>query len=115
MVRRNRKQQYMIVFITYEDKMKGLVNHSSLTSLFPSIVSIIQNMNHKTTNVILGSLSRVVYGEEYLIDEIEDLQFQISHYSFFQVNSIQTDVCIRPSCALSILLKMTLWWMDIVE
>ncbi len=92
MVRRNRKQQYMIVFITYEDKMKGIgeIIHR-LTSLFPSIVSIIQNMNHKTTNVILGSLSRVVYGEEYLIDEIEDLQFQISHYSFFQVNSIQTE------------------------
>ncbi|MDD4212572.1 MAG: 23S rRNA (uracil(1939)-C(5))-methyltransferase RlmD [Bacilli bacterium] len=93
MLRRNQKNQIMVVLITYEDKMKGIgeIIHR-LTMRFPSIVTMIQNMNHKTTNVILGNQSRVLYGDGILVDQIGNISYRISHYSFYQVNSIQTKV-----------------------
>ena len=56
------------------------------------ISSIMINVNKKDTNVILGEKSKTLYGNDYIIDYIDDIKFQISPLSFFQVNPIQTEV-----------------------
>ena len=93
MLRRNYSNEIMVVLITNEDKMKGIgsIIHR-LTSQFPSIVSIIQNMNHRKTNVILGSDSQVLFGDPYIYEKIGDISYRISYSSFFQINSIQTRI-----------------------
>lgn len=48
--------------------------------------SVVINQNTSTGNVILGEKSRALYGEEYLLEEIMGLKFQISLNSFLQVN-----------------------------
>ncbi len=35
------------------------------------------NYNDKNTNVILGEKSRVIYGEEYITESYENLNFQV--------------------------------------
>ena len=54
--------------------------------------SIIQNINNKTTNVILGEKCKTLWGEEAISDYIGEFKFKISPLSFFQVNPIQTEV-----------------------
>lgn len=58
----------------------------------PGIKSIIQNINSKKTNVILGLESKTLWGEDTISDYIGDFRFNISPLSFFQVNPIQTEV-----------------------
>lgn len=57
----------------------------------PEIVSVVQNINEKNTNVILGRRSRVLYGEDKYRDELLGFTFEISHQSFYQVNPLQTE------------------------
>src|SRR5699024_9309214 len=50
------------------------------------------NINTKKTNVILGLENKVIYGNGKINDYIDDLIFEISPLSFFQVNPVQTEV-----------------------
>ena len=53
--------------------------------------SIVQNINKKRTNIIMGSKNRVLYGKAFIKDKLGSLKFSISPLSFFQVNSEQTE------------------------
>ena len=55
----------------------------------PGLVSVVQNINTRHTNVILGSKTRLLFGKTTIQDRIGSLQFHISAQSFFQVNSEQ--------------------------
>ncbi len=83
----------MIVIITNGQNLphkKELIH--LLKDSLPNLKSIIQNINTRKTNVILGNKSIVLYGENKITDWIGDLKFNISAESFFQVNPIQTEV-----------------------
>ena len=57
----------------------------------PEVVSIVQNINSEKTNVILGKQAMVLFGQDYYTDELMGHTFKISHQSFYQVNSEQTE------------------------
>lgn len=85
-------EEMMIVFVTnhlmmpHAQKIVGDIRQE-----IPEVVSIIQNINQEKTNVILGNQSMVLYGQDYYKDELMGHTFKISHQSFYQVNSIQTE------------------------
>ncbi len=56
----------------------------------PGMTSICVNVNSLETNVIFGPQLRVLYGPEYIEDELMGLRFRISPLSFYQVNPLQT-------------------------
>ncbi|MDC3417507.1 23S rRNA (uracil(1939)-C(5))-methyltransferase RlmD [Aquibacillus salsiterrae] len=81
----------MIVLITRTEEIPGkdeLVKE--LHETYPQIKSIVQNVNKEKTNVILGKKTKVLWGEEYIYDNIGDITFAISAKSFYQVNPPQT-------------------------
>ena len=63
-----------------------------IVSRLPKVKSVIQNINPKRTNVILGEESKVLWGNEVIYDNIGDIRFAISAHSFYQVNPVQTKV-----------------------
>lgn len=62
-----------------------------LISRYKKVVSIVHNFNPDATNIIFGKKSKVIYGEDFIRDEINGVYFKISHRSFYQVNPIQTE------------------------
>ena len=52
-----------------------------------NIVSIIQNINPKDTNIILGEKTKILYGEPYIKDSMLGNSFMLSCPSFYQVNT----------------------------
>lgn len=58
----------------------------------PEITSIVHNINLRKTNVVLGERERVLFGPGFILDNICGLSVRISSQSFYQVNSVQTDV-----------------------
>lgn len=83
--------EVLIGFVTKAGKIsniKEIVNH--LTNKFPQIVGIVQNINDKKSNVILGQKNISLYGKEFIIEQIKDLKFKVSLHSFFQINPVQT-------------------------
>ena len=68
-----------------------------LTKNIKGIKSIIQNINSKATNVVLGDKSITLWGEDTIKDYIGQFHFNISPLSFFQVNSTQTEVLYKKA------------------
>lgn len=66
-----------------------LVN--KLIKRHPRIVSVMMNVNKYQTNTILGNYFKVLYGRNYIIDELCGLKFKIGCRSFYQVNAYQTE------------------------
>ena len=63
----------------------------------PNITSVVQNINSRRTNVILGDITKVLYGKESIADKIGEFTFQIAAKSFFQVNTKQAEVLYKTA------------------
>ena len=70
-------------------KEKELVEE--IKAEFPSVKSIIKNINTKNTNVILGDKNIDLYGNGYIEDKLGNYTFKISPLSFYQVNPVQAE------------------------
>lgn len=55
------------------------------------MTSISINCNTEHTNVILGRKTVVLWGQEYITDQIGEISYEISPVSFYQVNPVQTE------------------------
>ena len=83
----------MVVLVTNGSKLPNKDEFISLiTENIPGIKSIVQNINSKPTNVILGQECITLWGESTISDYIGEFKFNISPLSFFQVNPVQTEV-----------------------
>ncbi|MDT8716082.1 23S rRNA (uracil(1939)-C(5))-methyltransferase RlmD [Clostridium sp. 19966] len=85
--------EVMVVLVTNGKKLphkESLVE--KLKENIAGIKSIIQNINTKNSNVIMGLENIVLWGTENITDYIGEFKFSISPLSFFQVNPLQTKV-----------------------
>ena len=80
--------QLMLIIVTTRPKIfriETLIER--LTSQFPNLVSVIQNINDQNTNAIFGQDFRLLYGSETIVDTMLGNEFEISAPSFYQVNT----------------------------
>ena len=84
--------ELMLVIITNKEELLGKeVIIDTLKNEFTNLKSIIQNINDKNTNIIMGKKCITLFGEEYIVDFLGDYKFKISPLSFYQVNPVQTE------------------------
>ncbi|MCD8209533.1 MAG: 23S rRNA (uracil(1939)-C(5))-methyltransferase RlmD [Coprobacillus sp.] len=82
----------MVVLVTNCDTFPSRNNFvKSLVNSHPEINTIVQNINTRDTNVILGEKEKVLYGKGFIKDSILGINFNISSKSFFQVNPLQVE------------------------
>lgn len=62
-----------------------------LRDAVPGLKSVVQNINKKQTNIVMGNKTRLLYGKATIKDRLGTLKFNISAQSFFQVNSVQAE------------------------
>ena len=85
--------QVMVVLVTGTDEFpdeRKFIN--ALLSRHSEITTIVQSVNDRRTNLLLGNESRVLYGNGYIEDELMGKRFRISPRAFYQVNPVQTAV-----------------------
>ena len=94
MIRRGfNTNEVMVVIVTNGHKLPNKEEFiNEIVDTIPGIKSIVQNINSKPTNVILGQECITLWGEPTISDYIGNFRFNISPLSFFQVNPIQTEV-----------------------
>ena len=84
--------EMMVTLVTRLDEFKGKNNFvKELVKRCPIITTVIQNVNPRDTNVILGEKERILYGPGHIKDSILGVNFLISSKSFFQVNPVQVE------------------------
>ncbi|MBO5004091.1 MAG: 23S rRNA (uracil(1939)-C(5))-methyltransferase RlmD [Clostridia bacterium] len=72
---------------------------------FPEVKTVVKNINVKNTNVILGNVNEVIYGDGYIYDKLGDYTFKISPMSFYQINPVQTEVLYNTAIEMANLSK----------
>ena len=83
----------LVCIVTNTEKIKNIDELiKMLTEKVSGISGIIQNINDKKTNVVLGKKFNTLWGDDYIIDSLGDVKFKISPRSFYQVNKKQTEV-----------------------
>ena len=86
-------EETMIVLVTSKDELPHKKEFIELMrENIKDLKSIVQNINPKNTNVILGTKCKTLWGKDTIVDTIGDFKFNISPLSFFQVNPVQTEV-----------------------
>lgn len=79
--------EIMMILITYDKVLPGrkrLVQE--LRKLEPGITTILQNINDRDTNALLGKEYVTLYGPGFIYDELCGYRFKISPGAFYQVN-----------------------------
>ena len=85
-------KEVQVCLITAKSKLPNkdeLVD--TLTKSFEQITSIVQNINKRTDNVILGDKTVTLWGDDYLQDTLCSNIFKLSPHAFYQVNHAQTE------------------------
>lgn len=85
--------EIMVVLVTASPVFPSKNNFvKALRAKHPEITTIIQNVNGKSTSMVLGDKEHVLYGKGYIEDVLCGLRFRISSRSFYQVNPVQTEI-----------------------
>lgn len=83
--------EVMVALVTAVDKLPSQEKAiAALRQAIPGLTSIVQNVNPKRGNIIMGETTRTIWGKDTITDKLGDLTFHISARSFFQVNTEQT-------------------------
>ncbi|MGM0409744.1 MAG: 23S rRNA (uracil(1939)-C(5))-methyltransferase RlmD [Bacillota bacterium] len=84
--------QALVAFVTNgkkDNKLRKIAQR--IMDKVPELVGVMQNINTKKTNVILGEKSKILVGKNRYRDYISNKKFDISLESFFQTNTLQSE------------------------
>ena len=91
MVRANRKGEVMIALVTRTPLSERVSKQAAGWMLkLPGLVSVQNNVQGQTGNVVMGPHSVTVAGSDQLEEDLDGLRFRLAASSFFQVNPSQT-------------------------
>ena len=83
--------EIMVCIIINGNKIPDQLELVQRLSEVEGMTSISLSINLCNTNVIMGKVIENIYGRKYIVDYIDDIKFNISPKSFFQVNPLQTE------------------------
>jgi 23S rRNA (uracil1939-C5)-methyltransferase len=82
----------MVNLVTYKGDFPAAKEFSDgLFSNFPSVKSIVRNINPKLAQIARGETEEVLGGERVITERLGEFTFEISSNSFFQTNSRQAE------------------------
>lgn len=68
-----------------------------LKAAIPGFKTFVVNVNKSSTNVIMGSECKILYGDGFITDTLLGCKFKISPLSFYQVNSEQCETLYKKA------------------
>ncbi len=94
--------EIMVVLVTASPVFPSKNNFvKALRAIHPEITTVIQNVNGRGTSMVLGDKENVLYGKGYIEDTLCGCTFRISSKSFYQINSVQTEVLYNKAIELA--------------
>lgn len=99
-------EQVMLILVTSVQNIDGFDNFvKEIIKDNTLITTVVQNINSQETNVILGKQNIIKYANGCIEDKLLGLTFKISPLSFYQINTVQTEVIYKIALSLANLSK----------
>lgn len=103
---RRASKETMLVLVTKVNSFAGRNNFvKSIRNKVKEITTIVQNINPRHTNVILGEKENILYGKGFIVDTLCNINFKISPKSFYQINKEQCEKLYNKAIELATLNK----------
>ena len=84
--------QIMVIFVINSNFLPNSKEIAlELKQMYPTIKTVITNINKDNTNVVLGNKNVFILGKGYIEDVLGNYLFKISPNSFYQVNPVQAE------------------------
>lgn len=94
--------EYMVILVLANSFFKGKNNFiKALVKKHPEIMTVVINYNKRKTSVVLEGKLETAYGPGFIYDILCGLKFKLSPSSFYQVNSIQTEILYNKAIELA--------------
>ena len=94
--------EVLVTLVTNDDAFPNSKSFCrELVKRCPYVTTVVQNVNTRQTNVILGQRENKLYGPGFILDTLCGLSFRISSQSFYQVNAVQTTVLYEKAVELA--------------
>jgi 23S rRNA (uracil1939-C5)-methyltransferase len=85
--------ELMVNLVTTDDAPQPMsIIANELIEKFPQITTVVNNITARKSMVAFGDAERVYHGPGYITERIGSYTFRISANSFFQTNTLQTEV-----------------------
>lgn len=93
LIKTNAKEELMLVIVALHPDIKNIEKLvEKVVKRYPSIKSVVLNINRARGNTTIGDKNILLYGESYIKDVLCGKTFKIGATSFYQVNHDQTEV-----------------------
>ncbi len=94
--------EVLVVLVTNSDEFPYAKSFCrELVRRVPAVTTVVQSVNTRQTNVVLGERERTLWGPGFILDRLCGLSFRISAHSFYQVNAQQTEVLYEEAIGLA--------------
>ncbi len=90
-IARASKNELMVILVTNSNEKLPDSFINDVKSSLPFVTTLIQNVNTKKGNIILGSKCITLFGEGYINDTLCDINFRLRPLAFLQVNPKQAE------------------------
>ena len=85
--------EIMVVLVTGTEEFKSKRSFiNALLERHPGITTLVQNINNKRTNLVLGEKMITLYGDGVIKENLCGYTFTISPKAFYQINPVQTEI-----------------------
>lgn len=99
---RSSKSGLTVIVVTNTKKRLPLAFIEEMRNNLPEMTSLVQNFNLTTGNIILGNENILLWGKEYLEDELCGIKFHLRPMAFLQVNPYQAEklynIAVEKAC-----------------
>ena len=84
-----------VYWSAYNDGIRQLAEE--MMQRCPALVGVVENINRRRDNVLLGQETKLIVGRDHLFEELNGIRFRLNAPSFFQVNPHQAQELYRTA------------------
>ena len=84
-------QKALVTVVSYEKTLPPDALVGEIRRLCPEAAGVVLNVNRTRGNTVLAGEFSTLWGDDFIVDELNGLKFKLSPRSFYQINSAQAE------------------------
>lgn len=110
LIRTTKAGQALVCVVCTEEILPYFDRLAQALKSVAGVVGLAMNVNTEKTDAVLGPVTKSLWGEPYIIEQIDGLEFALYPTAFFQSNPVQAETLLQHVCRWAGLSAQTIVW-----